>query len=223
MSALPRSPLQAILDDDAARAAGWTIPALARACLAGGATCLQVRAKRLPSGAFLDVCDAVVAAARPFGAIVIVNDRADLACLSGAAGVHVGQDDLPVSAVRALVGDSAVVGLSTHTAEQVADGLAQRVDYIAVGPIFGTATKDTGYAAAGPGLVKQARALAREGAGTGGVRPVVAIGGMTLERARAAVDAGASAVAVISDLLITGDPEARVREYLSALTGSTDD
>jgi thiamine-phosphate pyrophosphorylase len=141
-----------------------------------------------------------------------VNDRADLARLSGAGGVHVGQDDLDPASARRIVGDAAVVGLSTHTIGQVRDACAQPVDYIAVGPVFGTATKDTGYRDVGTGAIREAAAVA---AGAG--RPIVAIGGITLERARAVIEAGAASVAVISDLLSTGNPEARVREFVQAL------
>lgn len=202
-------PLYAILDVTLARARGWEPVSLARALLAGGARVLQVRAKDLPSGGFLDLCQTVVGLARPFDAAVIVNDRADLARLAGAAGAHVGQDDLPVDAVRRLLGPGAIVGLSTHDEAQVAEGARGEASYLAVGPVFGTTTKETGLEAVGLDLVRHAAAH-------GGGRPVVAIGGITLERAAEVAAAGASA-AVLSDLLATGDPEARVREYLRRL------
>jgi thiamine-phosphate pyrophosphorylase len=216
---LPR--LNAILDDEVARRAGWTIGDLCRACLAGGARFLQVRAKRLPSGPFLDVCDEVMTLARPHGATVIVNDRADVARLCGAAGVHVGQEDLQPVDVRMMVGQSAIVGLSTHTVAQVRDAITRPVDYLAVGPVFGTGTKDTGYAAVGLDFVREAVTLAR-GDERASSRPVVAIGGITLDRARTVIDAGAASVAVISDLFATGDPESRVREYLRTLERVSD-
>jgi thiamine-phosphate pyrophosphorylase len=211
-------PLNAILDEAAARASGWTVPALAQACLDGGATFLQVRAKGLGGRAYLEVCDAVVALARPRGATVIVNDRADLARLCRASGVHVGQRDLSPAAVRAVIGRSALVGLSTHTMAQVRTALRQPVDYVAVGPVFETRSKDTGDGAVGLDFVTEAAGLARGAAAGGPGRPVVAIGGITLERARAVVAAGAASVAVISDLLATGDPASRVREYLDVLS-----
>ena len=110
------------------RAAGRCRTRRAR-CLDGGARFLQLRAKRVPSGAFLEWCDAVVAAAVPYGAAVIVNDRADIARMAGASGVHVGQDDLPASAARVLLGASAIVGLSTHTREQV-EARTGRADHV---------------------------------------------------------------------------------------------
>jgi thiamine-phosphate pyrophosphorylase len=211
---LPR--LYAIVDADAARAAGWAVPDLARAFLAGGARLLQVRAKTLASGAFLEACDAVVAEARAFGATVIVNDRADIARLAGAAGVHVGQDDLPVAAARAVLGDG-VVGLSTHRPAQVEAALVEPIDYLAVGPVFGTTSKAAANPEVGLDLVRYAASAALARAEAGEALPVVAIGGITLDRARAVIDAGAASVAVISDLLAGGNPEARVRQYLARL------
>jgi len=201
-----------------ATAGGWSVPDLARAFLEGGARLLQVRAKHASAAAYLDLCEAVVETARPFGATIIVNDRADVAWLSGAQGVHVGQDDLPVRAVRSAFAGLAIVGLSTHTPEQVAAADADAPDYVAVGPVFGTSTTATGYQAVGLGLVRDAARVHGDRAGRG-ARPVVAIGGITLERARQVVDAGATSVAVISDLLVGGDPIARVRRYLDVLGG----
>jgi thiamine-phosphate pyrophosphorylase len=205
---LPR--LQAIVDAGAAAARGWAALDLADAYLDGGARFLQVRAKGLPSGALLELCDAVIAIAAPAGAIVIVNDRVDLARISGASGAHVGQDDLPVADTRALLGPRAIIGHSTHTTAQILEALSQPSTYIAVGPVFGTRTKDTGYEAVGLDLVREAARLC-------GGRPVVAIGGITLETAPSVLDAGAACVAVIGDLLATGDPASRVREYCAQL------
>ena len=205
-----QSPFHAILDVDVASTAGWGLPELAKAVLEGGATFIQIRAKLLPSGSFLAACDEVVRAAAPHGANVIVNDRADLALMCGAAGVHVGQDDLPPRAARRLLGAGAIVGYSTHTLAQVEAALSEPVSYVAVGPVFGTPTKATGYDPVGVALVADAVRASR------GV-PVVAIGGITLDTAPELIAAGASAVAVISDLLATGDPVTRVAAYGRAL------
>ena len=202
--------LHAILDVDTAERAGWKPVGLASAFLDGGARVLQVRAKRLSSAALLDLCDAVVARADRVRATVIVNDRADIARMCTAGGVHVGQDDLPASAARAQLGPEAIVGLSTHSLDQIDRALREEITYVAVGPVFGTRTKETGYRAVGLSLVAQAVARA-------GKTPVVAIGGITLESAPDVIAAGATAVAVISDLLAGGDPAARVRQYLDAL------
>lgn len=171
---------------------------------------IQLRAKRLASGRFLEHAEELVRAARPCGASIVVNDRVDIALLAGAAGTHVGQDDLPPAAARRLLGPGATIGRSTHTIAQIEAAAEEPVDYIAVGPVFGTRTKDTGYDAVGLELVAEA---ARRSRG----RPVVAIGGITLERAPEVIAAGASGVAVITDLLAGGDPRARVAAYLRNL------
>jgi thiamine-phosphate pyrophosphorylase len=135
--------------------------------------------------------------------------------------VHVGQDDVPPSAARDQLGRGAIVGFSTHSAAQADAALAHPVSYIAVGPVFGTRTKDTGYIAVGLELVRSVAALASggpEGPPLRGVRPVVAIGGITLDTAASVIGAGAAAVAVITDLLATGDPVARTRDYVRCLT-----
>jgi thiamine-phosphate pyrophosphorylase len=163
------------------------------------------------------MCEDVVARARPYNATVIVNDRADIATLAGADGVHVGQEDLHPASVRQIVGRTAIVGVSTHSVDQVREAMAMPVDYIAVGPVFGTASKDTGYRAVGLQLVRDAARIVRD---AGGATLIVAIGGLTLERAADVLRSGAASVAVISDLLSTREPEARVREYLRRLAGN---
>jgi thiamine-phosphate pyrophosphorylase len=154
---------------------------------------------------FLALTEALVGAAHAAGARLLVNDRADIARLAGADGVHVGQDDLPVEHVRAIVGPAAMIGLSTHGRGQIDAALATDVSYVAVGPVFATTTKDTGYEPQGLDLVTYA-------AGRG--KPIAAIGGITLDRARAVIGAGAKYLVVITDLLETADPEGRARDYL---------
>jgi thiamine-phosphate pyrophosphorylase len=161
-----------------------------------------------------DLALAMVERARPVGARIIVNDRADIARAASADGVHVGQDDLSPAAARLIVGTSAVIGRSTHSAEQWTQALREPIDYLAIGPVFGTSTKETGYEPVGTERVF----AASQAAAASGV-PVVAIGGITLERAPAVLAAGAQAVAIISDLLSGGNPERRVREYLDRLAG----
>jgi thiamine-phosphate pyrophosphorylase len=190
---------------------------VAEACFRGGARWLQIRDKteagipspqfavRSGSGELLRLAEDVARVAVAFEAQVIVNDRADICVMAGCAGVHVGQEDLTVDEVRRIVGDGAIVGLSTHNRDQIDAALATTATYVAVGPIYGTTTKDTGYDARGLELVRYA---ANRG------KPIVAIGGITLERALAVLQAGASAVAVITDVLTGGDPEARARAFL---------
>lgn len=152
-------------------------------------------------------------ASRYPGASVVVNDRADIALLAGAGGVHVGQDDLSPAAVRTVVGEALIVGLSTHTASQIAEAVHQPISYLAVGPIFGTATKATGFEPVGLELVRAAARLAAPQC-----LSVVGIGGITLDTAGDVIAAGAHAVAVITDLLSTGDPASRVRAYVQRLS-----
>lgn len=212
MKTLP-SPLCAIVDVDVAARVGRQPIDLARAFLGGGARFLQLRAKQLSGADFLETAAAMVELAHCHGATLLVNDRADIAVLAGADGVHIGQNDLPPSAIRRVVGSAAIVGLSTHSLEQLDLALDEPVDYVAIGPVFGTTTKDTGHEAVGLDLVRDA---ARRAAVRG--RPLVAIGGITLDRAIEVVRAGAGSVAVISDLVRAGDPEARVRAYLQELS-----
>ena len=208
MSRWPR--LYAIVDARSATRAGRTPVDLAGAYLDGGARLVQLRAPGVDTRTQFEWAREIVALAAPRGARIVVNDRCDVALMSGADGVHVGQDDLPATAVRKLLGPAAIVGLSTHDASQLEDALAQPVSYLAVGPVRDTRTKDTGYAAVGLEAVRRAALAA------GGL-PVVAIGGITLETAPAVVEAGAASVAVISDLLAGGDPTGRVRTYLDVL------
>lgn len=183
---------------------------LAKAFLDGGAPLVQIRAKHAPSGVLLELCDDIVAAAQSYRVPIIVNDRADLALMSGAAGTHVGQDDLAPADARTLLGAEAIVGYSTHTPAQVVAASREPVTYLAIGPVFGTRTKATGYDAVGPGMVSEAVRLSKG-------LPVVAIGGITLETAPAVMEAGASAVAVISDLVGHGNPRERVAAFVRAL------
>jgi thiamine-phosphate diphosphorylase len=205
---LPR--LYPILDIDLCRERHLEPLAVLAAFLSGGARLIQLRDKTPSTGERLALADAVIARAHAAGAQIIINDRPDIARLSGADGVHVGQDDLSVSDARRIVGDDAIVGVSTHDEAQIDAAVRTTATYIAVGPIYGTATKDTGYTARGLDLVRRAAASGR---------PVVAIGGITLDRAPEVIAAGASSVAIISDLL-AGDPADRVRLCLAALGGA---
>lgn len=202
---LPR--LYPILDIDLCRMRGLDPLALADALFAGGARLLQVRQKGAGTASFVAAASRIVEAARRVGAEVIVNDRADVALMAGADGVHVGQDDLPPASVRAIIGPGRWIGLSTHTRTQLDAARTAPIDYVAVGPVFRTATKDTGYEPRGLALVEAAARLGR---------PVVAIGGITLDNAAGVIAAGAASVAVISDLLTGGDPAERVRRFLAA-------
>jgi thiamine-phosphate pyrophosphorylase len=200
-------PLYAILDVPLCGVRGRDPLGTLDAFLAGGARLIQLRDKTPSTRDRLALADAAVARVRAAGGRLIVNDRADIARLAGADGVHVGQDDLPVEDVRAILGADAIVGISTPDAKQIDEASRSSATYLAVGPIYATATKDTGYAARGLELVRYAAA---------GGTPVVAIGGITLERAPAVLAAGARSVAVISDLL-RDDPAEMVRRFRRCL------
>jgi thiamine-phosphate pyrophosphorylase len=208
----PIPSLNAIVDVEVAARAGWDAVDLAAAFLRGGARFLQIRAKEASGGEFLAISTRVVELAHGHDALVIVNDRADIARLSGADGVHVGQDDLAPHDVRRVVGDRAIVGLSTHTVDQLIEAVRQPVTYVAIGPVFGSVTKATGYDAVGLDTVRAAAVCAWQAS-----LPLVAIGGITLDTGASVLQAGAASVAVIGDLLATGDPEARVQAFLERL------
>jgi thiamine-phosphate pyrophosphorylase len=160
--------------------------------LEGGAKIVQFRHK---SSFSREICRQAVRIAelcRSCGAIFIVNDRADIALIAG-AGLHVGQDDLTASDARRLLGPHARIGLSTHDPAQLAEALAEPVDYVAIGPVFATASKPNPGTPVGLEGLRAAAARA--------TLPLVAIGGITRETARATLAAGAKSLALIRDLL----------------------
>jgi thiamine-phosphate pyrophosphorylase len=183
---------------------------VAAAWLDAGVSLIQLRAKSSTLGPIVGLASSIVPLCRQRGVRLIVNDRADAAVLSGADGVHVGDADLSPAEVRTIVGDAAVVGFSTHTLEQVRQALDQPISYLAIGPIFRTRTKSSAWPEVGIEGVRAAVAIVQ------GRMPIVAIGGITLDRARDVIAAGAASVAVIGDLL-TADPAARAAEYLAHL------
>lgn len=160
----------------------------------GGATLIQLREKTAAPGEWFDDALACAEYAREHGVTLIVNDRADIAMAIGASGVHLGQDDMPVGAARSLLGRDAVIGLSTHTLEQVEAAARLPIDYIGFGPIFPTTTKSNPDEVVGLDLLNEAHRIAPG-------LPIVAIGGITLDNFQAVLDAGATSVALISDLL----------------------
>ncbi len=209
---IPRSPnpprLYAIVDAEVCALHGRAPIDVAHAFLSAGARWLQLRCKGMASGEFLDLAGRTLAQCRAAGAVLIVNDRADIAAIAQADGLHVGQSDLSPADSRTVIGTSPILGLSTHTPGQWEAALLEPISYLAIGPAFGTATKDTGYRAVGLDVVARASAAAAaRGLAT------VAIGGITIENAVSVIEAGAASVAVIGDLL-RGDPEARCRAFL---------
>lgn len=159
----------------------------------GGATLIQLREKNYSPAEFYNETEAALRVARSIGVAIIINDRVDIALALNADGVHLGQDDLPPVAARHLLGPRAIIGLSTHNLQQAQLAARMPVDYVAIGPIFATTTKSSSNPAVGLenlSLVRQAL----------GDMPLVAIGGITRENMDLALDAGADAVAIISDI-----------------------
>src|SRR5512133_302687 len=172
-------------------------PEEARAALAGGARVVQVRMKGAPAGEVLEASRRVVALAAG-RALVVVNDRADLALLSGADGVHLGDEDLPVAEARRLLGPALLVGRTTRTLEEARAALAEGADHVGYGPIFATVTKALDVPPRGLGaLAEVTRALGAK---------VVAIGGIGLEDIGEVARAGAACAAVIGAVFGGADP-----------------
>ncbi len=168
---------------------------------------IQLRDKQASARAVFAASRSLVARLSPKGVRIMVNDRPDIASMVGAGGVHVGQDDLPVDAARTLCGTGQWVGVSTHNLEQLHLAMRTSADYIAVGPIFPTATKENPDPVVGLDLLREARRLTR--------KPLVAIGGITIKSAESVYRAGADSVAIVSDLLSAPDPAQRGREYFA--------
>ncbi len=168
---------------------------------------MQLRDKRSSGTKTFLEAKKLVSDLSPLGVRVIVNDRPDIAAIVGAGGVHVGQEDLPVEEARKFCGAAQWVGVSTHNIEQLQAALRTSADYVAVGPIYPTATKKNPDPVVGVAFLREARRMTQ--------KPLVAIGGITLDRAEELYQAGADSLAVISDLLRAPDPAARAREYLA--------
>jgi thiamine-phosphate pyrophosphorylase len=188
-----------------------TIPALdcAQELAEAGVRLMQYRDKTAPARELLQVSRQLAQYLSPSEVTFIVNDRPDIAALAGAAGVHVGQDDLPAAQSRAVVGDEKLVGVSTHNLEQFREAAATTADYIAVGPIFATKSKANPDPVVGTELIRRVRSLTE--------KPIVAIGGITLDTAASVIEAGADSVAVISDILRAPDRRQRALQYLDEL------
>jgi thiamine-phosphate pyrophosphorylase len=184
-------------------------PQYAHELAQAGVRLMQYRNKTASARQLLDISRELVSAVNPHGASLVVNDRADVAALAGASGVHVGQDDLEVEQVRGIVGARKWVGISTHNLEQFRRAASTSADYIAVGPVFVTSSKANADPVVGTEFIRQVRALTD--------KPIVAIGGITFERASSVIAAGADSIAVISDISRSSDPADRARRYLEVL------
>ena len=182
----------------------------AKSLVDAGVRLIQYRNKRASGRELFETSRELAEYLNPLGVQFIVNDHADVAALTGAGGVHLGQEDLGVEQAREVIGgDGKWVGISTHNGGQFRGALETSADYIAVGPIFATGSKENPDPVVGVGFVREARRMTD--------RPMVAIGGITLERAAEVIDAGADSVAIISDLLRAEDMGKRARQYVDLL------
>ena len=178
--------------------------------LAGGVDVVQLREKGIEARRELELLEVVGEVARRHGALWSVNDRADVAHASGADVLHLGQDDLPVTAARALLGEDVVIGRSTHDVAQVESAAVQPgVDYFCVGPTWPTPTK--------PGRPAPGLELTRHAASLGTDRPWFAIGGIDLDNLDQVLDAGATRVVVVRALTEAADPRAAAQALKARL------
>lgn len=201
----PFSLLYPILD--AALETQESIPSAIDALARAGCRLVQLRAKDLSTREFLAWAETAVEASRASDIALIINDRADVALLSGASGVHVGEDDLSVAGARRVLGDDAIIGLSTHTIEQAKRADRMAVDYVAIGPVYATESKASAGAPLGVDYVETVRDIVQ--------KPLVAIGGITLDHAPELLAAGIDGLAVISALKNATSLEEEARRWLA--------
>jgi thiamine-phosphate pyrophosphorylase len=205
VSVRPPLDLYVILDPGAS--GGRDLVALADAVLAAGARWLQLRAKETTTRELTALARRLAERARAAGGVLIVNDRLDVALAVGAAGVHLGQDDLPASEARRLA-PGLVLGVSSHGLEQARRAQAGGADYVALGSIYPTGSKPS-FELVGLEALRLVRPHVTV--------PLVAIGGITLERVPAVLAAGADAVAVISAIGLARDPGEATAAFLAAI------
>jgi thiamine-phosphate diphosphorylase len=203
MPPLKLPPLYAVLDPEQIKGRGGAT--VLRQLLAGGVGVVQLRAKIMAPVDFLALAREARVLTEARGCKLIVNDRVDIARACDADGVHLGQDDLPLHAARNLMG-SKLIGISTHSVEQATDAERDGADYIGFGPMFGTATKDTGYTARGIDMLREVRAAVKI--------PIVGIGGINEGNVAQVWQAGADSAAIISDILGADDIAAKVTRIL---------
>lgn len=180
---------------------------------AGGAWIIQLREKNASPKEFYEAAVGAIGVARKLGVRIIINDRVDIAIAAGADGVHLGQDDFPPEHARRLLGSGRIIGYSTHNLEQALEADSMPADYVAIGPVFRTSTKLDPDPVVGLDGIREVKARIS--------KPLVAIGGITLDRARSVIEAGADSVAVVSDLVSVGDITARTRLLLDVLGSSS--
>jgi thiamine-phosphate pyrophosphorylase len=200
--------LRVLVITDAALAAPRPVPRVVASALAAGARAIQLRSKGSTARELLALTRELLALTRPAGALLFVNDRFDVALAGGADGAHLGPEDVPLAAARRVVPPGFLLGASTDDPDHARRAEAEGADYIGCGAVWRTGTKDVGGEEIG---TERLRAV------VGAVRiPVVAIGGITVQRAREVAPTGAAGVAVVRTVMAATDPSAEVRGLLGA-------
>ena len=206
--------LNAIIDP--AVGGGYDLADLARRVAAGGATLVQLRDKGGPTHAMVEEARAIKAALLPFKVPLVVNDRVDVALAAGADGVHVGQDDMAAADARRLLGPAAIIGLSVSSVAEAEAAPVECIDYVGIGSVFATASKQLAKPPIGPeGFARIAAVLRRRMPTV----PACGIGGIDAGNAAAVIAHGADGVAVISALSLTPDPTGAARALRSVIDG----
>lgn len=201
IKALKETGLYVITDASIAKIPHYEI---VKKSISGGARIIQIRDKTISDSELLRIAKKVI---EDFPAIyLIINDRVDVAILSSACGVHLGQDDIPPEYVRQSLGDNFIIGISTHNIEQIQQAINNDTDYIAIGPIFSTKTKISNNKPLGTDYASKIRSLTN--------KCIVAIGGITLQTAQQLWQIGIDAVAVVSDIMKADDISNRVSDYI---------
>jgi len=181
----------------------------ARAALQGGARIIQLRDKAATTRQLIEYAQALRALTRDYDALLIINDRLDVAMAVGADGVHLGQDDMPVPLARRVAGDALIIGVSAETVEEAIRAESEGADYLGVGPMFATATKPDAGTPVGPERLRQIKQRVNI--------PVFGIGGITLENAEQVLQAGADGICVISAVLGAPDPTEAAHHFAQML------
>ncbi|MCO5176445.1 MAG: thiamine phosphate synthase [Thermomicrobiales bacterium] len=182
---------------------------ICQAAIEGGVTTVQLRAKGWTDKQLLEAANALVPICRAAGALLVVNDRVDIALAAGADGVHLGVDDLPVAAARRLLGPNALIGYSPETPGDRIQAERDGADYLGVGPVYGTTTKDDAGSAIGLDGIRSAVAASP--------LPVVGIGGIGIDTARPVIEAGAVGVALVGAVFLSDDPRTAATRLQRAL------
>lgn len=205
----PRDPAHALCVITDEVVSGRSHETIGEAALRGGARFLQLRDKRGDLRRLLEAARRLAAACRDADALLVVNDRLDVALAAGADGVHLGQEDLPAAMARPLLGPDRLLGISANRPEEAMAAERAGADYVGAGPAYATATKERIRPVLGPQGLRRIRAATR--------LPLLAVGGITLDRVPEALEAGADGVAVISAIAAAPDVAAATRAFLEVL------